>query len=84
MATVATVIARDCSFIMVKGAGVVDRRTLARLTLKGTCNAVHDLAVRLSRLIRFMFWPHVSKLEKCSLGVVLGGTAVWPSVTSRH
>ena len=27
---------------MVKGAGVVDRRTPARLALKGTCNAVHD------------------------------------------
>ena len=30
-------------FIMVKGAGVVDRRTLARLAPKGTCSTVHDL-----------------------------------------
>ena len=42
MATVATITAGGCSFITVKGAGVVDRRTPARLALKGTCNAVHD------------------------------------------
>lgn len=75
-ATVATIMARGCSLIMVKGAGVVDRRTPARLALKGTCNAVHDLTVRLSRLIRFMFWPRVSKLEECSVAQSWGNNCL--------
>ena len=74
MATVGTIIVRGCSFIMVKGAGVVDSTvTLARLALKGTCNAVHDLTVRLSRLIRFMFWPRISETGRVLCNVSLGG-----------